>query len=873
MIDEKEKLTPMMRQYLDIKAKYKDTLVFFRLGDFYELFYDDAKKAANLLDLTLTKRGTNNGDPIPMAGVPFHSIDSYLSKLIKQGHSAVICEQVGDPKTQKGMMLREVSKIVTPGTVTDEAIAPQNKDNLVGCIFKGKQYYAYASLNLGSGYFSLSVAPNLDKITLYLEQSSPSELCICEDQTNLIDSFSNICNKRLPAWYFDLQSAYQTLCSQFKTNSLFGFDIENLDDGICAAGALLAYVKETQNVSLTHIQSIHLEENQNIVILDKCAKRNLEILTNLKGEDKGSLLSVLDKTSTPMGSRLIRQYLTEPLRDNDAVNARLDIVSDLIACIRADDIVEILLSIGDIQRAVARIGLNSARPRDLSLLRHALKCIPKLKEDLTSDKNHKALLNFDAQIHSFEHIYKLLDKAIAPTPSALLRDGNVIADGFNQELDELRALMNGSDELLLAIEQREKEQSKITSLKVSFNQVHGYYIEIPRSQSDNVPTHYQRRQTLKNTERYITPELKDLEEKALSAKEKSLALEKQLFDEIIYKLIEDINPLMTLANNIAKLDVLLAFAQNAKLYGYTRPKLSSEHNIVIKDGRHPVLEQINDKAFVANSIDFSNKRIFIISGPNMGGKSTFMRQCALITIMARVGSFIPANYALIGDIDRIFTRIGASDDISSGRSTFMVEMEEAAAILNNASKKSLVLMDEIGRGTSTKEGAAIAKGVVEYLCHNESPLTLFSTHYHEIPKLENKYTEIENICFKAKEYHHDIIFLYQAYKGYQNYSYAIEVARLAGMPNALINMAKDNLSTLDEDNEQIPKTDSQKNENQTQIIDIEPSNANNKSNDMLFTNEKEVLQALKEIDVNNLTPLEALISISNLKDKINNPNK
>lgn len=866
MINEKdqEKLTPMMRQYLEIKSKYKDTLVFFRLGDFYELFYEDAKIASELLDLTLTKRGTNNGDPIPMAGVPFHSIDSYLSKLIKQGQSAVICEQVGDPKTTKGMMVRQVSKIITPGTVTDDGIAPQNTDNIVGCVYKGKEYFAYANLNLGNGDFFVSVASTLDKLKLYLEKNPPVELCFCEEQNNLIQEFDINCKRRLPIWFFELQSAYKNLCNQFSTNSLFGFDIENLEDGICTAGALLAYVKETQRVSLSHIQSIKRIENINEVILDKCAIRNLELLTNLKGESKGSLFSLLDNTKTPMGSRLLRKYIVTPKRSNDEVNHRLNIVSDFIKCNVKEELSSMFASIGDIQRAIARIGLSLAKPRDLSLLRDALAVIPQIKELLSTDPNLNNLYNFAKKIHNFKSTYELLTKAIAPIPASLLREGGVIADGFNEELDKLRQLMNGSESLLLEIEKREKEKTGISSLKVSYNQVHGYYIDIPKTHIDKVPAYYQRRQTLKNNERYITPELKELEEQALHAKEQALLLEKQIFDQIISTLIVDINLLLELSLQISKLDVLLAFANIAIERNYIRPDLTPNNQLIIKDGRHPVIESLANHPFVANSIDFTDKHIFIISGPNMGGKSTFMRQIALITIMARIGCYVPASYALIGDIDRIFTRIGASDDLVLGRSTFMVEMEETASILNNASSKSLVIMDEVGRGTSTIEGAAIAKAVVEYLCHKCCPLTLFSTHYHELPQLEKHYSSIENICFKAKEFHNEIVFLYQAQAGYQNYSYAIEVAKLAGLPNDVIEKAKTNLN-------------SQSQKDKRSIKDIEAKNKNYEHKTQELTQQEiainikqqQVIKTIQNLNINDISPMNALIKLNELQIMLN----
>ena len=840
-----EKVTPMMRQYLEIKQKYPETLVFYRLGDFYELFYDDAKKASELLDLTLTRRGTNNGDPIPMAGVPFHSVEGYLAKLIKLGESAVICEQVGDPATTKGMMIRKVSKIITPGTVTDEGIAPDLTDNQIASIFKGKRYYGFSALSLGSGKFKTAIAANEKSLRLLLDKNTPVEILIPENlkiASNLLNDI--VCKKKLAPWYFDFQVSYNLLCKQFGTNSLIGFDIEDLDEGICAAGALLAYVKDTQNVSLQHIKSISRDENSTSVILDKCAQRNLELLTNLRGESRGSLLSILDKTHTAMGSRLLKRFIVEPSRNNQIIENRLNLVEEIINSSEKDNFSKYLSEIGDLERITARIGLNSARPRDLAKLREALSLTPQIKDSLNFIEG-TSVKAFNDKLNPLPQIYELLYKAIAPEPAALLREGNVIADGYNTELDELRELMSGSAKILKEIEDRERERTGISSLKVNFNQVHGYYIDISKTHSTKVPEDYIRRQTLKNNERFITPELQVLEEKTLNAQSRSLIIEKELYEDILQKLQQNLDKLTNLASSLSFLDVILSFAKVAENNNYTRPILVNESYIEIKEGRHPVVESLSDSPFMTNNLDLGkDKRIAVISGPNMGGKSTFMRQNALIAIMSRIGSFVPAKKAVIGDIDRIFTRIGASDDLASGRSTFMVEMEETATILNNATYQSLVLMDEVGRGTSGEEGSSIAQSIVEYLCEKLKPLTLFSTHYTEVTDLAEKFHNAENLCFNAEEKNGQIYFLYHAETGKQSKSFGIEVAKLAGLPYDVISNA-------------LKKRDSNSNQIVHKNVKINSYQNNHHNYFEYQQNQQELIKILQKINLNETTPLQA----------------
>ena len=838
-----------MKQYFEVKQQYPDTLVFFRLGDFYELFYDDAKIVSNLLDLTLTRRGNQGGEPVPMAGIPFHAADSYIARLLKMGRSIVICEQMVDKQTAgRSMIPRKVSRIITPGTVTDEGMVPERQDNILAAVFADKSNFGFSTLDLSTGRFTTTEVDNLPDLLLYVNKVNPAELLYPERFAYFKEIEHLLCIKSLPAWDFDFETAQTLLCQQFKTKSLSGFDVQGMHAGICAAGALLHYLKSTQTVDIAHITGIVHDKSSNLVLLDKNAQRNLELLSNLNGNDQGSLLAILDETRTLMGSRLLRNMLVNPLRNNQELNYRLDVVEALMQWPQAEELSSILSNIGDLERIVARIGLSSAKPRDLSKLRDALAQIPSIKHllntaftagssdlpqgqtvtaqtaaaDAATDtttaateatsteattaatteattatstnpdaERYRTLLALKAdQIPDLSAVHDLLQRAIKEFPSLLIRDGDVIADGYNDELDELRDLQNGSEQTLKAIEEREKQRTGINTLKVSFNNIHGYYIEVSRGAADRVPMDYIRRQTLKNSERYITPELKELEEKTLSAQGRSLQIEKDLYAQILEQLIAELPDLSTFAHNIALLDVLLTLARVAHKRNYTRPTLTNDNVIKIVAGRHPVVEALNDTPFIANSIELTPEHhLAVISGPNMGGKSTYMRQTALIAIMARIGSFVPAKKALIGDIDRIFTRIGASDDLASGRSTFMVEMEESATILNNATAKSLVIMDEVGRGTSGAEGAAIAEAIVQYLAKDLPAKTLFATHYTEVTTLIENYNTAFNLCFNAQESHGKIVFLYKAEPGRQSRSFGIEVAQLAGVPTKITKRA------------------------------------------------------------------------------------
>lgn len=889
-------LTPMMRQYFEVKKNYPDTLVFYRLGDFYELFYDDAKIVSNLLDLTLTRRGNQSSQPVPMAGVPYHSSDNYIARLIKLGRSVVICDQVGD-RNKGTMMSRKVTRIITPGTVTDEGMIPERQDNLIAAIYEERDVFALVTLNLSTGRFGATQVNSLPQLAMLLSKTSPAELLYPERFKYYKEIQNIVCRKALPAWDFNHDTAYAKLCEQFKTNSLQSFGIHNLKCAICAAGALLNYVKTTQNVALEHVTNIVNDNVSNVVMLDHNAQKNLELISSLSGNEKNSLLGILDETQTSMGSRMLRNMIINPLRNNEQVNNRLDLVEALQHAPKSEQLSQILSAMGDLERIVARIGLRSAKPRDLSKLRDAIELLPIFKENLvsqdlvSSDDDGKSLSDkqltlLQAQselLPELDEVGILLKNAIKEFPALLLREGGVIADGYHQELDELRDLQNGSEQTLQAIEEREKERTGISTLKVRFNNVHGYYIELSRLAADQVPSEYVRRQTLKNSERYITPELKALEERSLSAKARSLQLEKELYDQVIENLILSLPKLSAFAHNTALLDVALSLARVATKRHYVRPQLSSQSIIKVEAGRHPVVEAINEQQFIVNSLELNDKQsLAVISGPNMGGKSTFMRQNALIAIMARMGSFVPATSALIGDIDRIFTRIGASDDLSSGRSTFMVEMEETATILNNATENSLVIMDEVGRGTSGAEGAAIAEAIVQYLSKNIHPKTMFATHYTEVTTLVESYSNAFNLCFNAKEFQGKIVFLYSAQRGRQSRSFGIEVAQLAGVPSKITKSAigfyqartkelnsnsiftapllSFDTSTTDQESlhlmqEQITALQSQLMESQAQISQLE----------FEIERQKEMKNQLSELDLNSLTPLEALNTLNELK--------
>ena len=787
----------MMQQYLKIKAEHPDELVFYRMGDFYELFYDDAKNAAELLDITLTARGKSGGNPIPMAGIPYHSADSYLARLVKAGLSVAICEQIGDPATSKGPVERKVVRIVTPGTISDEALLDDRKDNLLVAVCEADDLFGFAVMDMAAGRFGVFEVRGVSNADSELQRLSPSELLIDEaGQQSFLTDYPRGLRLR-PAFEFDEDTARRLLNRQFATQDLTGFGCEHLSAAIRAAGCLLAYARETQRGDLPHITRLQHESRQNSVRMDGATRRNLEIDLNLSGTDNHTLYSVINRCATAMGSRLLRRWLNQPLADKTAIDARLEAVTELLEGYHAEDCHTALKSVGDVERILGRVALRSARPRDLSRLKQSLAVLPQLQE-LLQHTTSPLLATLKESISTFPALAELLERAIIDNPPMVVRDGGVIAEGFDDELDELRAISQNAGDFLLRLEEQEKERTGIPTLKVGYNRVHGYYIEISKGQADKAPIEYQRRQTLKNAERFITPELKTFEDKALSAKSRALTREKALYDELIERLNEDLLPLQHSAQALAALDVLCDFARTAELLNYNCPAIREDSVLQIKAGRHPVVEQVLEDPFIANDIALDDeRRTLIITGPNMGGKSTYMRQTALIVLLAHVGCFVPADNAEIGLVDQIFTRIGSADDLAGGRSTFMVEMSETANILNNATRQSLVLMDEIGRGTSTFDGLALAYASAVELINRLQPLTLFATHYFELTALPDLYPLAANVHLSATEHNDNIVFLHHINDGPASQSYGIQVAKLAGIPAQVLKAARNKLQELE----------------------------------------------------------------------------
>jgi len=789
--------TPMMQQYLRLKAEHPDILLFYRMGDFYEMFFDDAKRASELIDLTLTHRGKSNGEPIPMAGVPFHSVEGYLAKLVKLGESVAICEQIGDPATSKGPVERKVTRIITPGTISDEALLNERSDNLLAAIYKNKQGFGYATVDVSSGRFIISEPENYDAMLANLERTSPAELLYPEDFADmpLIEHRSGI--RRREPWDFDLETARKQLCKQFNTQDLNGFGVEKYPRALQAAGCLIQYLKDTQRTALPHIKKIQFDDQKNVVLLDAATRRNLELTQNLAGGNDNTLSDILDKTATPMGSRLLKRWIHRPIRNQKILGARLDAIAEIKDHVLFNDLRPILRNIGDIERIIARLALRSARPRDLARLRDALSLLPDLCS-LLQEVDTPFLQKLAQNAQPMPDLQQLLTRAIKDNPPVVIREGGVLADGYNQELDKLRKLAQGATDYLAELELREKKHWGIDSLKVGFNSVHGYYIQISKGQSALAPEHYVRRQTLKNAERYIIPELKALEDKVLHAKSQSLALEKSLWDALFDLIMPSLEALQDHARAISQIDILQNLAERADSLHYHRPTFSSEAKIEIQAGRHPVVEQVMDKPFIANPVMLNaQRRMLIVTGPNMGGKSTYMRQTALIVLMAHIGSFVPAEGLCVGPIDRIFTRIGASDDLASGRSTFMVEMTETANILHNATQHSLVLMDEIGRGTSTYDGLSLAWASAHWLADKIQAMTLFATHYFELTELPEQMAGLANVHLDAVEHGDDIAFMHAVQEGAANKSYGLAVASLAGVPKEVINLAKAKLAQLE----------------------------------------------------------------------------
>ncbi|BCD84306.1 DNA mismatch repair protein MutS [Pseudomonas solani] len=788
--------TPMMQQYWRLKNQHPDQLMFYRMGDFYEIFYEDAKKAAKLLDITLTARGQSAGKSIPMAGIPFHSVEGYLAKLVKLGESVVICEQIGDPATSKGPVERQVVRIITPGTISDEALLDERRDNLIGAVLGDERLFGLAVLDITSGRFSVQEIKGWENLLAELERMNPAELLIPDDWPQGLPAEKRRGVRRRAPWDFDRDSARKSLCQQFGVQDLKGFGCENLTLAIGAAGCLLGYAKETQRTALPHLRSLRHDRLDDTVILDGASRRNLELDINLAGGRDNTLQSVVDRCQTAMGSRLLSRWLNRPLRDRAVLEARQDSISCLLERFRFEGLQPQLKEIGDVERVLARIGLRNARPRDLARLRDALAALPELQQAMTGlEAPHLGVLA--TNIRTYPELAELLARAIIETPPAVIRDGGVIKTGYDAELDELQALSENAGQYLMDLEAREKARTGLPNLKVGYNRIHGYFIELPRVQAEQAPADYIRRQTLKGAERFITPELKAFEDKALSAKSRALAREKMLYEELLEQLIEQLAPLQDTAAALAELDVLSNLAERALNLDLNRPRFVEEPCMRIVQGRHPVVEQVLDTPFVANDLSLDDTtRMLIITGPNMGGKSTYMRQTALIVLLAHIGSFVPAASCELSPVDRIFTRIGSSDDLAGGRSTFMVEMSETANILHNATDSSLVLMDEVGRGTSTFDGLSLAWAAAEHLARLRA-YTLFATHYFELTVLPESEPVVANVHLNATEHNERIVFLHHVLPGPASQSYGLAVAQLAGVPADVIQRARQHLARLE----------------------------------------------------------------------------
>lgn len=846
--------TPMMQQYLGLKAENPDILLFYRMGDFYELFYDDAKKASALLDISLTKRGQSAGSPIPMAGVPHHAMENYLARLVQLGESVAICEQVGDPATSKGPVERKVVRIVTPGTVTDEALLNERQDNLLAALYQQKNQFGLAYLDLTSGRFLLTQMTQLDDLYGVLQRLNPAELLYSEDHQlpeNIIKSKGA---RRRPLWEFDLASSERALCQQFGTRDLQSFGVNDAPVALMAAGCLMQYVKDTQRSALPHLRSIALERSQDHIVLDAATRRNLELTQRLNGQFEQTLASVLDQCQTAMGSRLLKRWIHAPLRDQVMVSQRHLAVAELQQ--HWLELQPQLKQIGDIERIVARLALRSARPRDFARLRQALQQLPELQQAL-SPLQAQLLTHIRQQCQPIPELCSLLERAIIEAPPVLIRDGGVIADGYSEALDQWRALATGATDYLEQLEQREKARTGIASLKVGFNKVAGYFIETGRAAADAVPADYIRRQTLKNNERYIIPELKEYEDKVLGSQSKGLALEKQLYEQLFDLTAPYLPELQQLAAQLSELDVLSNFAERAQTLNYQQPSLVKSTGLQIEAGRHPVVETVSSEPFIANPLSMHDqRRMLLVTGPNMGGKSTYMRQTALIVLMAYIGSFVPAAAATLGPIDRIFTRIGASDDLASGRSTFMVEMTETATILHHATAQSLVLMDEIGRGTSTYDGLSLAWACADYLATRLKALTLFATHYFELTELATLLPGVVNIHLDAVEHDEHIVFMHQVQDGAASKSYGLQVAQLAGVPKKVIEQAKQKLAQLEQGTAGLktPSANQQAVPQQQSLL--------------LDTTEHPLLDQLRQLAVDDLSPRQALELLYHFKRQL-----
>lgn len=839
----------MMRQYLRIKSEHPDILLFYRMGDFFELFYDDARRAADLLDLTLTARGQSAGEPIPMAGVPVHAVDGYLARLVKMGQSVAICEQIGDPASSKGPVERKVVRIVTPGTVTEESLLDERRENLLMALHQYHDRLGLATLELTSGRFTVSeIDADEQALMTELERLQPSEILVSDTSDLPLTELPGL--RRLAPWHFDTESATGLLCRQFGCRDLAGFGCHNLPLAVASAGALLQYVKDTQQSALPHINRLVTLRRDEDILLDAATRRNLELEVTLTGKPENTLVHVLDHTASSMGSRCLRRWIKQPLRDHNRLKHRHEAIDTLLADRSYQLMHDSLRGMADIERILARVALKSARPRDLAGLRDTLALLPQLQTSLTK-LEAPLLQDLATQIGTHPAVHQHLKEAIVESPPVLVRDGGVIAPGFDGELDELRNISEHADRFLLDLEARERKRTGIANLKVAYNRVHGYFIEISRSQADRAPAEYQRRQTLKGAERFIMPELKRFEDKVLSARERALTREKLIYEGVLEGLLANLEPLQLCAAALAELDVICNLSERAEQLNYSRPQFDTVPGMKITEGRHPVVERVLQEPFVANDVALDDEhRMLIITGPNMGGKSTYMRQIALIVLMAHIGSYVPAKNACIGPVDRIFTRIGASDDLASGRSTFMVEMTEAANILNNSTPNSLVLMDEIGRGTSTFDGLSLAWACAIHLAENNRAFTLFATHYFELTQLPEHHQAIANIHIDAVDYADTIVFLHAVKAGPANQSYGLQVAQLAGVPKTVIEKAKKRLRQLESKSLSVTA----KNSDPQLGLALEPAD------------DHAIVSLIKQLEPDEMTPREALNAIYRMKE-------
>ena len=847
--------TPVIAQYLRIKADHPDTLLFYRMGDFYELFFDDARRASSLLDIALTSRGRSGGVPIPMAGVPAHSVESYLSKLVRKGESAAICEQIGDPAASRGPVERQVTRIITPGTLTEEHLLEARRDNLLVAAHCDAGRWGIAGLELASGGFTCTEADDAESAQAEIERLGPAEVLVSENAPALDSLREHPALRRIPPWHFDAESARRILVEQLGTRDLSAFEIEDRPLATGAAGALIVYARDTQRGALPHVRTLRLERQEDALILDAITRRNLEITHALSGDDAATLAAVIDRAATPMGSRLLRRWLMRPVRDRKALSRRLHAVGVLIEHAAFEPVRALLADVGDLERILSRIGLATARPRDLAQLRTALHTVPRLREALAGADSPR-IRELAGANREFPEMATLLDRAVVESPPVLVRDGGVLAAGYDAELDELRRLSTDADAFLEALEARERDRTGAANLRVGYNRVHGYYIELSKAQSERAPADYVRRQTLKGAERYITAELKQFEDRVLGARERALAREKALYEELVARIAADLEALQRSAAAIAELDVLCNFAERAESLDYRAPRLDGQPGIQIEGGRHPVVEQASSQPFIPNDVVLDDsRRMLVVTGPNMGGKSTLMRQTALIAVLAYAGSFVPATSARIGPIDRIFTRIGAGDDLAGGRSTFMVEMTEMARILNNATPRSLVLVDEIGRGTSTYDGLALAWACARELAHRTRSFTLFATHYFELTELPRHADGVANVHLDAIEHGRKIVFMHRVKEGPANRSYGLAVAALAGVPHEVIARAREILDTL----ESAPRASvSEPPSAQLGLFDSPSPPAEDPAGTRL-------LEALDALDPDALTPREALDALYRLK--------